>query len=214
VFHLAANPDVRGGGDLEQNVIATYNVLEAARASRIPQFVFTSTSAVYGIAGKQPIPESWPLRPISLYGATKAGAEALISAYAHLQGMRACIFRLANIVGSKVRRRGRTVISDFIAKLNRNPRRLDILGDGRQAKSYLSTAECIEAILFATERSGQPLTVLNVGGSDSLSVTRIAELVIQAMGLEGVEFAYTGTEGGWPGDVPRFLLDVSAVNAL
>lgn len=213
LFHLAANPDVRGGGDLEQNVVATYNVLEAARASRIPQFVFSSTSAVYGIAETQPIPESCPLRPISLYGATKAGAEALISAYVHLYGTRACIFRLANIVGSRVRRRGRTVISDFISKLTGNPRRLEILGDGRQAKSYLSTAECIEAMLFAMERTDQPLTVLNVGGSDRLSVTRIAELVVEAMGLDGVEFAYSGGEGGWPGDVPRFLLDVSALNA-
>lgn len=214
IFHLAANPDVRGGGDLEQNVIATFNVLEAARTARIPQFVFTSTSAVYGVADVQPIPESCPLRPISLYGATKAGAEALISAYSHLYGMRACVFRLANIVGSKVRRRGRMVISDFIAKLSENPRRLEILGDGRQAKSYLSTEECIEAILFAMEQNRQPLTVLNVGGSDRLSVTRIAELVVEAMQLQPVEFRYTGTEGGWPGDVPRFLLDVSALSAL
>ncbi|HWR51310.1 MAG TPA: NAD-dependent epimerase/dehydratase family protein [Bryobacteraceae bacterium] len=214
VFHLAANPDVRGGGDLEQNVVATYNVLEAARVARISQFVFTSSSAVYGLAGSHPIPESHPLQPISLYGATKAGAEALISAYAHLYGMQARIFRLANIVGRKVRRRGRTVISDFIAKLTEHPRRLEILGDGRQAKSYLSTAECIEAMLFAMARTGQPMAVLNAGGSDRLTVTRIAELVVEAMGLQGVEFAYTGGQGGWPGDVPHFLLDVSAINGL
>jgi UDP-glucose 4-epimerase len=221
VYHLAANPDVKfnpgdpTGKDLQQNVIATYNVLEAMRLRGVTNLAFTSTSAVYGIPEKLPIGENdfFP-KPISLYGATKLSCEALISAFSHLFGMRCWIFRLANIVSGKVRRNGRTVISDFICKLREDPKRLVILGDGRQTKSYLASEECVEAMLFAVKRAMGPLTVLNVGCDDGVSVTRIAEMVVEAMGLRDVEFAYTGTDGGWPGDVPRFLLDVSAINQL
>lgn len=216
IWHLAANPEVRfsPGRDLEQNVIATHNVLETARECGIHALAFASTSAVYGVSETQPIPETQPPRPISLYGATKLAAEALVSAYAHMFGVRSWIFRLANIVGPKERRRGRTVVSDFISKLRENPARLEILGDGRQAKSYLASAECIEAMLFAVERAREPLNVLNVGGPDSLTVTRIAEMVVEAMGLRDVRFVCTGGEGGWPGDIPRFRLDASALGRL
>lgn len=221
VYHLAANPDVKfnpgdtTGKDLQQNVIATYNVLEAMRLRGVTNLAFTSTSAVYGIPEKLPIGENdlFP-KPISLYGATKLSCEALISAFSHLFGMRCWTFRLANIVGGKVRKNGRTVISDFICKLREDPKRLVILGDGRQTKSYLGTEECVEAMLFAVKHAAGPLTVLNVGCDDGISVTRLAEMVVEAMGLRDVEFAYTGTDGGWPGDVPRFLLDVSAINRL
>jgi UDP-glucose 4-epimerase len=216
IWHLAANPDVRfaAGRDLEQNVVATHNVLETAREYGIRGLAFTSSSAVYGVSETQPIPETHPPRPISVYGATKLAAEALVSAYAYMSGGRAWIFRLANIVGPKVRAQGRTVISDFVAKLRDNPARLEILGDGWQAKSYLSSAECIEAMLFAVEHATEPVNVLNVGGADSLTVVRIAEMVVEAMGLRGVEFVFTGGEGGWPGDVPRFRLDASALERL
>ncbi|HVX66318.1 MAG TPA: NAD-dependent epimerase/dehydratase family protein [Bryobacteraceae bacterium] len=216
IWHLAANSDVRfsPGRDFEQNAVATHNVLETARECGIHGVAFTSSSAVYGISEVQPIPETQPPRPISLYGATKLAAEALVAAYAHMFGIEAWIFRLANIVGPKVRRRGRTVISDFISKLRENPARLEILGDGRQAKSYLSSAECIEALLFATRHAHAPCSILNVGGSDSLPVRHIAEMVVEAMGLSAVEFTFTGGEGGWPGDVPRFLLDTGALARL
>lgn len=216
IWHLAANPDVRfaPGRDLEQNVIATHNVLETARESGIRGLAFTSTSAIYGVSETQPIPETHPPRPVSVYGATKLAAEALVGAYAQMFGVRAWIFRLANIVGPKARTRGRTVISDFVAKLRENPARLEILGDGRQAKSYLSSAECIEAMLFAVERACEPLNIFNVGGPDSLPVLRIAEMVAESMGLRDVEFVCTGGEGGWPGDVPRFRLDASALGRL
>jgi UDP-glucose 4-epimerase len=216
IWHLAANSDVRfaPGRDLEQNVVATHNVLETARECGVRGIAFTSSSAVYGISDVQPIPETQPPRPISLYGATKLGAEALISAYAQMFGIEAWIFRLANIVGPKVRQSGRTVISDFVAKLRENPARLEILGDGRQAKSYLSSAECVEALLFATTHAHAAVSVFNVGGPDSLAVRRIAEMVVEAMGLGAVEFTFTGGEGGWPGDVPRFRLDTGALARL
>jgi len=221
VCHLAANPDVRftpgdpTDRDLQQNVLATYNVLETMRERGVAKLLFSSTSAVYGISEKLPIGENdfFP-RPISLYGATKLACEGMITAFSHLFGMQCWILRFANIVGPKVRKSGRTVISDFIHKLRENPERLVILGDGRQSKSYLSSRECVEAMLFAVEHARGPLTVLNLGCDDWISVTRIAEMVVEAMGLKDVEFVYTGAEAGWPGDVPRFLLDVSAINRL
>jgi UDP-glucose 4-epimerase len=220
VHHLAANPDIRfiegepTDKDLKQNTIATYNLLDAMRKQGVKRLIFSSSSAVYGISERQPIPEEQTLRPISLYGATKLACEALIGAYAHLFDMRCAIFRFANIVGPKVRKKGRTVIGDFIHKLRDNPRRLEILGNGRQAKSYLRVGECLDAMLFVSEHACEQVAVYNLGCNDSISVTRIADLVVESLGLRGVEYAYTGTEGGWPGDVPRFVLDVGAINRL
>jgi UDP-glucose 4-epimerase len=221
VWHLAANPDVKfvagdaTDKDLRQNTLCTYNVLESMRRVGVAQIAFSSTSAVYGISPVQPIPESafFP-QPISLYGATKLACEGMLSAFGNLFGMRCWIFRFANIVGPKVRKKGRTVIGDFVARLQENPRKLRILGDGQQAKSYLSTEECVAAMLFALDRATEPVNVYNLGCDDWLQVTRIADLVMQAMGLKDVEYEFTGGEGGWPGDVPRFRLDVSAINRL
>ena len=221
VWHLAANPDVKfvegepTDKDLRQNTICTYNVLEGMRRAGVKLLGFSSTSAVYGISPVQPIPESafFP-QPISLYGATKLACEGMIAAFSNLFGMRCWVFRFANIVGPKVRKKGRTVIGDFILRLREDPSTLRILGNGEQAKSYLLSAECVAAMLFAVERAQQPLNTYNLGCDDSLQVTRIADLVVDAMGLRGVRYEFTGGEGGWPGDVPRFRLDVSAINAL
>lgn len=219
VYHLAANPDVKftpdaPDRDLRQNTLATHALLEAMRRHGVGRLAFASTSAVYGVSPCQPIPEDQAPRPISLYGATKLACEAMIGAYQHLFGMQCWVFRFANIVGGKSRAKGRTVLSDFVAKLRADPRRLPILGDGRQAKSYLATDECVAAMLFAVEHAREPLNVFNLGGDDTLTVRRIAELVVAAMGLRDVEFSFTGTEAGWPGDVPRFRLDVTAINRL
>jgi UDP-glucose 4-epimerase len=221
VYHLAANPDVKyvegdcTDKDLRQNTLATYNVLEAMRRLHIRRLIFSSTSAVYGNSEILPIPETLPMpRPISLYGATKLSSEAMISAFQHLFGLQGWIFRFANIVGAKSRKKGRTVISDFIAKLREDPTSLLILGNGKQAKSYLLSSECVEAMLFVVEHAREPLNIYNLGCDDWLTVNRIAEMVVQQMGLNGVRFEYTGTEGGWPGDIPRFRLDVSRLNRL
>src|SRR5882724_9825387 len=220
VHHLAANPDVKYSPgdptdkDLRQNILVTYNVLEAMRVAGVKLLAFSSTSAVYGIAERLPIPETDPMLPISLYGATKMGCEGLISAFQNLFGMRCWIFRFANIVGPKVRARGRTVISDFISRLQQDSSKLLILGNGRQAKSYLTSEECVDAMLFAIAHPAGDLHVYNLGCDDSLAVDRIAAMVIDAMRLRGVKLEYTGTEGGWPGDVPRFKLDVTRINRL
>lgn len=219
VHHLAANPDVKFAPDapdrdLRQNVLATQTLLEAMRRRGVTRLAFSSTSAVYGTSPVQPIPEDQPCRPISLYGATKLGCEGLISAYTHLFGFRAWVFRFANVVGGKVRKTGKTVISDFIAKLRADPTRLEILGNGKQAKSYILAEECVAAMLHVIDHATADYNLYNLGADDWLSVTHIAALVVEAMGLSGVPFAFTGTEAGWPGDIPRFRLDVSRLNAL
>jgi len=220
VYHLAANPDVKFAPgdptdkDLRQNTLCTYNVLESMRRHGVRRLAFSSTSAIYGICERQPIAEDQAPHPISLYGATKLGCEAMIGAFQNLFDMDCWIFRFANVVGPKVRKRGRTVIGDFMDKLRRDPSRLQILGDGRQAKSYLLAEECVAAMLFAVDHAPRGLNTFNLGCPDSLSVTRIAEMVAAAMGLGGVQYEYTGGEGGWPGDVPRFRLDVTAINRL
>lgn len=221
VYHMAANPDVKftegdaTDKDLRQNTVCTYNVLEAMRAAGVRRIAFASTSAVYGISPVQPIPENafFPA-PISLYGATKLGCESLIGAFQNLFGWQVWIIRFANIVGQKVRKRGRTVIGDFVARLHENPKVLRILGDGKQAKSYLLAEECIDAMLFVVDRAREPLNIYNLGCDDSLEVRRIADMVTEALGLSGVKYEYTGGEGGWPGDVPRFRLDPSKLNLL
>ena len=221
VYHLAANPDVKFSAndptdkDLRQNTICTYNVLEAMRRSGVRRLAFASTSAVYGISPVQPIPENafFP-QPISLYGATELSCESLISAFQNLFDFRCWIFRFANIVGRKVRKKGRTVIGDFIARLQENPHRLLILGDGKQAKSYLLSEECVDAMLFVVDHAREPLNIFNLGCDDWLEVVRIADFVVEAMGLAGVKYEFTGGPGGWPGDVPRFRLDVTKLNQL
>ena len=221
VFHLAANSEVRAGVsdtriDLEQNVLATYNVLEEMRRSKTAKtVVFTSTSTVYGEASTIPTPENYgPLKPISLYGASKLACEAMISAYCHMFGLRAVVYRFANIIGSRSRH---GVIWDFIQKLTRNPSRLEILGDGRQSKSYLHVSDCVEAFLLGLEKAQERFEVFNIGSEDWVDVNTIAKVVVEEMGLRDVEFTYkVNVEGGrgWPGDVRFMLLDISKLKRL
>jgi len=228
IFHLAANPEVRIGSTdpsthFQQNIVATHRLLEAMRnAESRSTLVFASTSTVYGEATKIPTPEDYaPLRPISAYGASKLACEALISAYAYTYGFKAVILRLANIVGPRSRH---GVIKDFIEKLRKNPKELEILGDGTQSKSYLHVTECVEAFLLsayrAREGSGdEKVEIYNVGSEDEVSVRKIASIVLEEMGLEEGSvriFCTGGVDGGrgWKGDVKRMLLDVGRLKAL
>lgn len=217
VFHLAANPEVRAGIeatdlDLNTGIIASYNVLEAMRLNQIKKVVFTSSSTVYGDVGITPVTEDHgPLLPISLYGASKLGSEGLISAFCHLFNMQGWIFRLANVVGSRLTH---GVIFDFINKLKQNPRQLEILGDGSQQKPYLHVDDCINGMLFGLEHSTQPLNVFNLGSSSSTNVITIANMVVEVMGLKDVEFQYTGGGQGWLGDVPQVRFDITKMSRL
>jgi UDP-glucose 4-epimerase len=221
VFHFAANPEVRlelndPKNCFEQNVYATHVLLEALRQTHdVEKVVFASTSTVYGDADVFPTNESYgPLKPISIYGASKLAAEALISSYAYLYNFTAVIFRLANIIGSKSQH---GVVPDFINKLRKNEKELEILGDGTQCKSYLYINDCVNAILTGCEESSSRIEIFNVGSEDGVAVTRIAETVVEEMGLKNVKFNFTGgVDGGrgWKGDVKKMLLDVSKLKLL
>jgi len=217
VCHVAANPDVRLGATdtrvhLDQNILATYNLLEAMRKSSVKEIAFTSTSTVYGEASIMPTPEDYgPLIPISLYGASKLACEALITSYSHTFDMRAWIFRFANIVGPRSTH-GITV--DFIKKLEKDSNVLEILGDGKQEKSYLHVSECVDAIIFLIENSREKVNIFNIGSEDTISATDIGKIVIEEMGLSDVEFIYTGGSRGWKGDVPRMRLGIEKMKAL
>ena len=219
IFHLAANPDVKLGAEdthvhLEQNVLATYNLLEAMRKNDVRQMAFTSTSTVYGEAAQVPTPEDYgPLLPISLYGASKLSCEALISSYCHTFQMQSWIYRFANIVGE---RGTHGVLVDFIRKLRENPGKLEILGSGKQRKSYLEVKDCVRAMIHAVEHSTGEVNVFNIGSEDSVDVTEIADIVVGQMGLDRVEYNYTGgIDGrGWRGDVKLMLLSIEKIKML
>ncbi|HTY14165.1 MAG TPA: NAD-dependent epimerase/dehydratase family protein [Methanoregulaceae archaeon] len=213
VFHLAADPDVRQSAidpepTMQNNIMATYRVLEAMRKYEVPEIIFTSTSTVYGEATVIPTPEDYaPLLPVSVYGASKLACEALISSYCYSFGMKAWIYRFANIVGG---RSGHGVITDFIRKLKENPTELEILGDGKQVKSYLEVHECVAAMLFALRTKGT-VNIFNIGSEDWIDVKSIAEIVAEEMHLPDVKFRFTGGKRGWVGDVPKMQLSIDRI---
>jgi len=219
VFHLAANPEVRANkaspeDHFKQNVEATYRLLEAVRGSAVELLVFTSSSTVYGEADALPTPEEYgPLKPISLYGASKLACEAMISAYASMYGFRAVIYRLANIVGP---RSNHGVIWDFVWKLRDDSAVLEVLGDGSQSKSYLYVSDCVEGLLKGTE-SDERVTIFNLGSEDRVTVLEIAETVKRATGHLDASIRLTGgVDGGrgWMGDVKLMQLDMRRLKAL
>lgn len=219
VFHLAANPDVKLGAEdtrvhLDQNILATYNLLEAMRRTGVKKIAFTSTSTVYGEAAIMPTPEDYgPLMPISLYGASKLACEALISSYCHTFEMQSWIYRFANIVGE---RGTHGVLIDFIRKLRKNPKELEILGSGKQRKSYLEVKDCVGAMIYCIEHSHAQANIFNIGSCDSVDVTGIANIVAESMGLSDVNYRYTGgVDGrGWRGDVKIMLLSIDKLKGL
>jgi UDP-glucose 4-epimerase len=216
VWHLAANPDIRLGTanpsiDLDLGTMTTFHVLEAARTLDVPKVRFSSSSVVYGYPTVFPTPESYgPLLPQSQYGAAKLASEAMLSAFAHSYGIEAHMFRFANIIGPRMTH---GVLYDFFEKLRVDPARLEVLGDGHQAKSYLRTEECVEAMLLAADRAHDRVNVFNLGTADRISVREIAEKVVAANGGRA-RIEYTGGSTGWVGDVPQQLLAVDRIRAL
>lgn len=217
VFHFAANPDVRTGvdepgRDLEQGIQATFNVLEAMRKNSVGKIVFSSSSTVYGEADILPTPENYgPLIPISIYAAAKLGSEAFITSYTHTFNMQAWIFRFANIIGP---RGTHGILVDFKRKLSENPNELEILGDGKQRKSYLNVIECVKAMKYAFDNSDDEVNIFNLGSEDQIYVSRIAEIVIEELKLDDVQFNYTGGSRGWKGDVPEMMLSIEKIKKL
>jgi len=217
VVHLAANPFVRLGEthtdlDLQQGTIATHHVLESMRNNDIRDIIYSSSSVVYGETTGQLLPETYgPTLPISLYGAGKLAGEGLLSAYSGTFGIHAWIYRFANVVG---KHGTHGVIVDFINKLRKNPHTLEILGNGKQEKPYLYVTDCVDGMLHGYHHSHHPLNLYNLSCTTTTTVTRIAEMVTEEMGLTNVDFQYTGGDRGWKGDVPRFQLDPAKMNTL
>ena len=215
VFHLAAHTDVRTDGPaeerrvFEENTAMTYAVVERMREVGCDALAFTSSSTVYGEAPR-PTPEDHPPEPISVYGASKLSDEGVLSTMAHSHGIRTWVVRFANIVGPG--QRG-NVIPDFIRKLRADPDSLTVLGDGRQEKSYLHVEDCVEAIHHVVEHADEPYDVYNLGSETTTSVTRIADVVAEEMGLNPT-YEFTGGDRGWTGDVPRMRLSVEKLAAL
>lgn len=216
VFHLAANADVRFGTehprkDLEQNTIATYNILEAMRSNGIKKIAFSSTGSVYGETAVVPTPENGPF-PIqtSLYGASKAAGEGLISAYCEGFGFQAWIFRFVSILGERYTHGH---VFDFYQKLKANPTRLAVLGNGKQRKSYLYVQDCIDAILLAMDKATDKVNIFNLGVDGYCEVNDSIGWICEELGVKP-ELEYSGGDRGWIGDNPFIFLETKKIQAL
>jgi len=217
-FHYAANPEVRLSTTnpeihFNENIVATFNLLEAIRKNEVEGLVFASSSSVYGEPEEIPVGEDAPVRPVSVYGASKAACESLIHAYSKLYGIKAVIIRYANVVGPRLRH---GVVWDFIVKLKRNPRELEILGDGKQARSYIYIDDAVEATMIAWRKTSTRFEVYNVGSEDWITVDEVADVVIDAMGFVNVKKVYKPMLHGvgWPGDVKRIALRIDRLKQL
>jgi UDP-glucose 4-epimerase len=216
VVHLAANADVRFGTqhprkDLDQNTIATWNVLETMRECDCKRIVFSSTGSIYGEPEIFPTPETCPF-PVqtSLYGASKLAAEGLIQAYCEGFGMQAYIFRFVSILGERY---SHGHVFDFYHQLREHPQRLDVLGNGYQRKSYLYVQDCIDGILTALDRATGKINIFNLGTDEFCEVNDSIGWICEELGLHP-EIRYAGGERGWIGDSPFILLDCSRIRAL
>jgi len=216
VFHLAANADVRHGAehprkDLEQNTIATHNVLEAMRTAGVKRMVFSSTGSVYGEPQVFPTPENSPF-PVqtSLYAASKLAGEALIQAYCAAFGFQGYIFRFVSILGERYTHGH---VYDFHRKLLADGTRIEVLGDGKQRKSYLYVQDCIDAMLLALERCPEPVNIFNLGTDMYCQVDDSLGWICQHLGVNP-QRVYSGGARGWVGDSPFIFLDTTRIRAL
>jgi UDP-glucose 4-epimerase len=217
VVHLAANADVRHGLehpelDLEQNVLATSRILEAMRTAKVKRIAFSSTGSVYGEPSVFPTPEDCPFpSQTSLYATSKLAAEGLISSYCHAFGVDGVVFRFVSVLGERYTH-GHVI--DFYRALKADPTRLEILGDGRQEKSYLYVQDCIDGILTGLSAHPNPdFRIYNLGTDETLVVDDSVELICGHLGVDP-QIERTGGARGWPGDSPRILLDCARIRSL
>lgn len=218
VIHLASNPNIAAAVenpeiDFYSGTLLTNNVAEAMRRAHVKRLIYASGSGVYGDAGEQRVGEDYaPLRPVSTYGASKLAGEALIAGYCSMFGLRSCVFRFGNVVGA---RQTHGAGYDFLRRLRKKPGKLTILGDGQQSKPYIHVTDVVAAVFSAAKRATAPFSVFNVATDDAVTVTQIAELAAEALGLPAKPaLSYTGGRCGWKGDVPVVRLDSSRMHAL
>lgn len=215
VFHLAANSDIQASAqspmiEYKNTYSTTFVLLECMRLCGVKKLFFASTSAVYGEQmGAHVGEDTVPLQPISYYGGAKLGSEGIISSFAYMNDMSVLVFRFPNVIGPRLTH---GVIFDFVKRLKADPSCLRILGDGKQSKPYLYVLDLVEAIMRFRD-CPQGVTVYNVGVESQTSVTRIAEIVCEKMGLTGIPFSYTGGRGGWKGDVPVFAYNLEKIHS-
>jgi UDP-glucose 4-epimerase len=216
VFHLAANADIKDNLKeprkcIDQNIVATQNVLEAMRAAGVREIAFSSTGSVYGEAAVLPTREDAPF-PVqtSLYATSKIAAEGLCSSYAFGFEFRTWIFRFVSLLGPRY---SHGHVIDFWHKLRTDPTRLAVLGNGKQKKSYLHISDCVAAMFVAIERAGEPINIFNLGHTDWLAVEESIAIITRTMKVSP-RLDYAGGERGWVGDSPRILLDTTRIRAL
>ncbi|MBQ6217199.1 MAG: NAD-dependent epimerase/dehydratase family protein [Erysipelotrichaceae bacterium] len=217
VYHLAANSDIQKGGkepsiDFNDTLLTTRALLEGMRKANIKKMFFASTSAIYGEMLDVELTETTGgLMPVSYYGGAKLASEALISSYVSMCDMSVVIFRFPNVIGPRLTH---GAVFDFIRKLRNNPAELEILGNGTQCKPYIYVLDLVEAIIKLTREFNQGEIVYNISViGEGTTVTHIAEIVVEELSLQNVNFNYTGGDRGWKGDVPRFSYDISKVLA-
>jgi len=216
VFHLAAHANIRRSledyrVDLDNNVIGTLNILEAMMKNNVEDFVFASSSAVYGEAAVKPTPEDYSPTQTSLYGASKLACEAFAEAYTEFSPTKVWAYRFANVVGERC---SRGVVGDFVRKLLKNPKELEILGNGKQSKEYLYVKDCVNGILTGYHNSSNKTNIFNLGMENQTIVDEVATIVIAEMGLSNVNRKYTGGERGWIGDNPIVELSLEKIKNL
>ncbi|MBK6696384.1 MAG: NAD-dependent epimerase/dehydratase family protein [Myxococcales bacterium] len=219
VIHLASNPDIARAVtepdiDFWQGTALTNAVVESMRRAGVGQILYASGSGVYGDLGTVEAKEDHaPLEPVSTYGASKLAGETLISSYAHMFGMRGAAFRFGNVVGP---RQTHGVGFDFARRLLKEPTHLAILGDGKQSKSYIHATDVVRAVMLVAEKGVKPFQVYNVATGDYITVTEIADIALECLGLEKskVQYQYAGGDRGWKGDVPIVRLDTSRIQGV
>lgn len=215
VFHMAANSDIASSHanpdvDFGNTLTTTYNVLLAMKEYGVKEIVFASTSAIYGDAGVCVDENFGPLFPISHYGASKLASEAYISSFCENYGFKAWITRFPNVVGERATH---GAIYDFINKLKKNPNELEVLGNGKQCKPYLYVKDLVDAILLVWKNTNDQINFFNLGVETRTTVSEMAEMVIEEMGLNAT-IRYTGGDKGWIGDVPQFSYSLDKIHKL
>jgi UDP-glucose 4-epimerase len=216
IFHFQANADVRGGKDnprvdLEQNTIATWNALEAARVNDVKGFAFASSSAVYGEPEIFPTPENCAPLQTSLYGASKFAGEAMIQAYGEYYGLCSFSFRFVSWIGERYTH---GIIFDIMKKLQRDPKRLPLLGDGTQKKSYLYVKDGVSGVMHGIEKSTEQKNIFNLGHDYFITVVEVVKIVLDELGTKDVKLEFAGGKRGWLGDSPLVQLDTSKIKSL
>ena len=220
VFHMAADPEVRTGYDkpedsFNQNIVNTFNLLQRIKNSKVKKIVFASSSSVYGDAKVLPTKEEYgPLCPISHYGASKLACEAMVSSFCHNYNIRGIILRPANVIGSRGRH---GLIWDLVHKLKNDKSRLEVLGDGKQTKSFIHISDAVKGILQSIKKHKDDVEIFNIGSEDSIEIINIAKAVCKNMKLPNIEIFTTGgieNGRGWKGDIKSAHLDISKLKNL